>query len=275
MATHKHLSSQSTDIVLLPSPKQGTTWLKSLLFSIMHHGPSPQEHQTHPLLSRHPHELVPNLEVQIYGKNPMLDISCLASPRLFNTHISYSTLPNSIEESNCKIVYVARNPRDTLVSLWHFLGHFYKGLEPLSFEETFECFCEGRVHYGPFFEHVLEYWEASKERPHNVLFLAYEELKADTKGGVKRIAEFLGRPIEREEEVEGIVEMCSFERLSNLEVNKSEEKAKWGPCLPYNSVYRKGVVGDWANYFTPEMIERLDEITREKLEGSGVEFRFC
>ena len=37
---------------------------------------------------------------------------------------------------------------------------------------------------------------------------------------------------------------------------------------------RKGVVGDWKNYFTPELNERFDREVLSKLKGTGLEFDF-
>lgn len=36
----------------------------------------------------------------------------------------------------------------------------------------------------------------------------------------------------------------------------------------------KGVVGDWKNYFTPELNERFEKEVLLKLEGIGLEFDF-
>ena len=35
---------------------------------------------------------------------------------------------------------------------------------------------------------------------------------------------------------------------------------------------RKGVVGDWENYFTPEQSERFDKELLAKLDGTGLVF---
>ena len=37
---------------------------------------------------------------------------------------------------------------------------------------------------------------------------------------------------------------------------------------------RKGVVGEWKNYFTPELNERFEKEVLEKLKGTGLEFDF-
>ncbi|KAL1101529.1 hypothetical protein V6Z11_D05G304100 [Gossypium hirsutum] len=71
-------------------------------------------------------------------------------------------------------------------------------------EDCFEMFCRGEEGYGPFWDHVLGYWNMSLEKPSNVLFLRYEELKEDPVAQTKRLAEFLGFPFSIEEEKTGV-----------------------------------------------------------------------
>ena len=40
------------------------------------------------------------------------------------------------------------------------------------------------------------------------------------------------------------------------------------------SILRKGVVGDWKNYFTQELNERFEKEVLSKIEGTGLEFDF-
>ncbi|XP_028799030.1 cytosolic sulfotransferase 15-like [Neltuma alba] len=67
---------------------------------------------------------------------------------------------------------------------------------------------------------------ASKDTPDRVLFLKYEDLQADINYYLKRIAEFLECPLNLEEESNGtirnIIELCSFEKMKELEVNKTD-----------------------------------------------------
>lgn len=42
--------------------------------------------------------------------------------------------------------------------------------------------------------------------------------------------------------------------------------------VPNESYFRKGAVGDWVNYITPEMAESLDKFLTEKFRGSGFTF---
>lgn len=192
-------------------------------------------------------------------------------PRLFHTHLPYSALPESIKNSECKIVYIARNPKDTLVSMWHFFNKLRTPEQgPYPLESTVDSFCNGVFHFGPFFDHVLQYWNESLKTPQKVLFVKYEELQRNPKEEVKRLASFLGKPFKEEKEAEELIWRCSLDRLKNLEVNKNGVDP-WVGMLN-SAFFRTGVVGDWKNILTPEMGKRIDQITSMKLEGSGLAF---
>ena len=42
----------------------------------------------------------------------------------------------------------------------------------------------------------------------------------------------------------------------------------------YSNFLRKGMVGDWKNYFTPEQNEAFEKQVLAKIEGSGLEFDY-
>jgi hypothetical protein len=69
--------------------------------------------------------------------------------------------------------------------------------------------------------------------------------------------------------VNDISRLRSFDNLSNLEVNKS---GKFSSGMEKNAFVRRGEVGDWMNYLTAEMIEKLDRITKEKFRRTGLRF---
>ncbi|KAI8032130.1 Cytosolic sulfotransferase 5 [Camellia lanceoleosa] len=272
-----HFESRDDDIFLTSSIKIGTTWLKALCFSIIHGRKNvdvkvdeeEEDKEDDPLVKNTPSSCVQTIENEVYMTNPTPDLSGMPSPRLFHTHFPYSALPDSIKNSECKIVYITRNPKDTMVSMWHFFNSVRTPEQgPYPFDRAFESFCDGLYPFGPFFDHVLVYWEASLKKSDKILFLRYEEIKRDPKGLVKRLASFLGRPFVNEEEVEKVLRRCSLDRLKNLEVNKNGSTTVG---LPTNSFYRLGVVGDWKNHFSHEMEERLDQISSMKLEKTGLD----
>ncbi|XXG62396.1 hypothetical protein AAC387_Pa05g0760 [Persea americana] len=125
---------------------------------------------------------------------------------------------------------MSRKAKDTFVSMWHFMNTTRSDEEgPFPIKEAFESFCDGVHLFGPFFDHVLEYWKVSLEKPGNILFLNYEEMKHDPTRLVKRLAEFLGRPFDKEEDVDKVLWRCSLERLKGLDVNC--EKRGGGPLV--------------------------------------------
>ncbi|KAK8300917.1 hypothetical protein V6Z11_D05G421700 [Gossypium hirsutum] len=71
---------------------------------------------------------------------------------------------------------------------------------------------------------------------------------------------------------ENIVKMCSFDNLSGLEVNKTgrHREGKGNMETENNIFFRKGKVGDWKNYLTTEMAQRLDQRTLQQLSSSGL-----
>ncbi|KAL3511008.1 hypothetical protein ACH5RR_030409 [Cinchona calisaya] len=111
---------------------------------------------------------------------------------------------------------------------------------------------------GPFWDHVLGYWQESLKMPDKILFLKYEEIKERSNIHVKRIAEFYGCPFSDEEEASGVVDeivkLCGFNNLSNLEVNKSGKD--WSG-MASNVLFRRGETQDWKRYLTPDTVDKL------------------
>ncbi|KAF7154685.1 hypothetical protein RHSIM_Rhsim01G0075200 [Rhododendron simsii] len=229
MFAQEHFQACPDDVLLISTPKSGTTWLKALIFAIMKR--TYYTSSTHPLLTANPHDCVPFFEFVLFRKPPVADVDNLPSPRIFATHIPYPSLPKTILDS-------------------------------------VDLFSRGIFGFGPFWDHVQGYWKASLGCTERIFFTTYEEMKRDTFVKVKRLAEFLGQPFsieeERERVVEEIIELCSFGKLRNLEVNKNGSR---NPHLKNDAFFRKGEVGDWRNHLTPHMVERLDRIANEKFPG--------
>ncbi|XP_017639893.1 cytosolic sulfotransferase 5-like [Gossypium arboreum] len=272
MAARLNFQANDSDVFLTSSMKTGTTWLKAIIPTIMNPIGRMDDDNNDPLLKRHPNELMPSLEVQLFKENPNPDLSYMSSPRLFRTHIPYPMLPESVKNSACKIVYITRDPKDTFGSLWHFFNSLVTthGIDPWPMNEAFDSFCRGVHVFGPFHDHVLSYWKESIKRPEKILFLRYEDMRKDPKGQLRRLACFLGRPFEKEKEVDKVLWRCSLERLKNLEVNQHGADPWLG--FEYKFYFRRGSVGDWKNNMSNEMKEKLDHITAMKYEGSDLGF---
>nr|P52838.1 RecName: Full=Flavonol sulfotransferase-like [Flaveria bidentis]AAA87399.1 sulfotransferase-like flavonol [Flaveria bidentis] len=268
LMAQQSFKAEPSDVFLCSAPKTGTTWLKALAFAIVTR--ENFDESTSPLLKKLVHECVPFLERQVEEIEHNRESSSLP---LVATHLPYASLPESVIASNCRMVYIYRNIKDVIVSNYHFLREAFKlSMEDAPFEETFEDFYNGNSSYGPYWDHILGYRKASLDMPDKILFLKYEDLKSEPISNVKRLAEFIGYPFSNDEEkagvIENIINMCSFENLSSLEVNKTRKPK--GGMLENRLYYRKGQDGDWKNYFTNEMKEKIDKIMDEKLSGTGL-----
>ncbi|XP_071902515.1 cytosolic sulfotransferase 14-like [Coffea arabica] len=136
------------------------------------------------------------------------------------------------------IIYLCRNPLDQFISLWQFMQqNEVTAKKGIAFDEALELFLQGKQFFGPFWDQRLGYWNASSKNPEKVLFLKYEGLKRDTILGLKEIAKFLDFPFPSEEEnnglIEDIAELCRFESLENMEVNKSGKMDPENNCQFY------------------------------------------
>ncbi|CAN4111712.1 unnamed protein product [Withania somnifera] len=263
LSMQENFKAQPSDIYICSSIKTGTTWLKALAFSIMTRHTF--NDSTNPLFTKVPHECLPFLEID-YATNPkFLDTEL----PLLATHLPYTLLPQSILQQDSKIIYIYREPKDTFVSMWHFIRRIH--------EESYinNWFCEGKSAYGPYWDHVLGYWKASTERPERVLLFKYEDLKKETLCYVKKLADFMEKPFSMEEEARGvpeeIVARCNFKYLSNLQVNKSGwHRSESQTPLSNSLFFRKGETGDWKNLLTDPMQKSIDKITQKKFQILGL-----
>ena len=81
------------------------------------------------------------------------------------------------------------------------------------------------------------------------------------------IANFLNKPL-FDELINRIAEQCTFKNMKKNDISykiRNEESSL---------LLRKGVVGGWKNYFTPELNERFEKEVLEKLKGTRLGFDF-
>lgn len=275
------LEVKEDDVWISSFPKCGTTWTQEMVWNIV----NGLDFKTAKSVSLE--ERVPFLELtgllepskaegaeEVAGtgsKNSIEQVRQLASPRVIKTHLSVDMLPRQVMEKKVKLIYVTRNPRDAVVSFhnhWRILDG-YKG--------TFEVFLSAFLadvcgYYTPFIQHVLGYWQLRQEE--QVLFLTFEEMKRDLQAVITKVADFLDKPLAKEQ-VSILAEHLSFKNMqSNTAVNKEDVTKAMQKMhgASKGKFMRKGEVGDWRNHLTPEQVSKMESWEAEQLAGSGLEF---
>ena len=84
----------------------------------------------------------------------------MSSPRSFKSHAHYEMMSGGQPvQSPAKYIYVARNPKDTVVSLYYhtkgFKDYEYNG----DWNYFFDRFIDGTCESGSWFDHVLGWWK--------------------------------------------------------------------------------------------------------------------
>ncbi|XP_062993337.1 sulfotransferase 1C2-like [Elgaria multicarinata webbii] len=253
------------DLLISTYPKAGTTWIQEIV-DMIQHGGDRQKCARGPIYQRHPFIDLspPNVPTGVE------EAEAMPSPRTLKTHLPVQLLPPSFWEHNCKIIYVARNPKDNAVSYFHFCRMNQGMPEPGNWDQFLEDFLVGKITWGSWFDHVRGWWEAKKRHP--ILYLFFEDMKEDPAREIRKVAQFLGLQLS-DVVLNRTVEHTKFETMkANAMVNYSTLPA-FLMDQAVSPFMRKGTVGDWKEHFTVAQSERLDDIYIQKLQGSDLTFR--
>lgn len=163
-------------------------------------------------------------------------------------------LPN---RSIHKPILVVRDPRDVWISFYFHVVHLHQNedvRDALSFSSTTEdailverfikLYLEHPERFYPFFtyEQFIKSWMAATSN--KAFFVKYEDLQNDAYAVLNRVCNMYDFDIPSDL-MRNAIEANSFSRLSNR--NKGVMDSK--------SHKRKGIVGDWKNYFSDELLE--------------------
>lgn len=245
-------AAEPGDFFIATYPKCGTTWAQHIVYLIAHSGePLPA--------TRSMAEEIPHLEeigARLAARRP--------SPRFLKTHLPFGMTPY---HERARYLYVARNPFDCVVSFYHHTRGFVQHYDFAEgrFEDFFECFLAGEVDFGDYFENLSSWYVRAEDA--NVLFLTYESMSADPEAAVTSIAEFMDAPsISDDSVLDAVVRHSSFASMS-------KDQQRWSSRRPDDmpAFVRKGLVGDWVNYFVPSQAARLLEKFDTRCAGLGLE----
>lgn len=279
LPTHciKHLDKYSNfrfrhdDVLIMTFPRSGTTWTQEIIWT-MRNALNFHDAETIPLIFRSPFMEFDSLHApelpfsssvreRFLARHPdqdpaqsaiFLDIAeGAASPRTLKTHMPFCLFNDDLLDT-CKVVYVARNPRDVCVSYYHH-QRLVKTVEFRGeFPEFVDLWCRNLVLQAPYWSHLQAAWQR-RHHP-NLLFLFYEDMKEDLGRELQRLNTFLGTALTHQQ-LQQVANHSTFSGMkSRNTTNPTAAFVKAGAFVKGESDFvRKGTTGDWTNYFTPEL----------------------
>ncbi len=233
-----------SDVCVVSFQKSGRTWLRTMLAKYF---------------------------AKKYGNKELkLDTEFLTflkgDPNVFFTHAGGTRNKNPINFANLlkrkKIIFLIRNPRDVVVSLYHDLTK-----RNFLFKGSMSEFIKSEWGIDKIIS-FMNYWgKEMRKRKDDFLILRFEDMKEDTGRELKRVLNFLGLPYDNAT-IKEIVKFGSFENMRKIE---KEGKVNDWRLKPVNIKdensfkTRKGKVGSYKEELKKEDIDFLNKKIKENL----------
>lgn len=180
-------------------------------------------------------------------------------------YIDYQTYLKISKPLNYRSFFILRDPRDILVS-WYFsmkyshptfllVSKLREEIQGMDFEEGMK-FCIDTLNNLGLFE-AQRSWMSTPVEDENVKIFRYEDFASDNFGFLLELFKYL----RIEMPCADFDRLCAKNTFSRITGGRElgEEEIR--------SHYRKGVPGDWANYFSPAIAGYFHQVTGDLLDA--------
>jgi estrone sulfotransferase len=228
---------RQSDVFVCSYPKSGTTWLGYLIAQTLRR----DDDNTRMGLNSFT-KYVPDVNLLYTKRGSLAQYNEMADPRFLLCHAM-------CDEHMPKVVYVIRDPRDTMVSYWH----YRKFLSP-DFNLPLADFLTSKDHWPCDWDEHVTSWLLPQSHPH-LLLVRYEDMHKDAAAVLRRVLEFAGVQ-QTAARIEAAVEASRFENMRAAE----ERFGVIGKAGDENERFvRKGRVGSWQEEMGYSELRILEE----------------
>jgi hypothetical protein len=185
------------DVFLVSYPKSGNTWTRFLIANLVF----PEKHPDFSNIN----ELIPDPEGLAKRH-----LDRMPRPRYIKSHQYF-------DPRYPKVIHVVRDPRDVVLSEYHFDIKRRAISDDYPLEKFVSRFVRGELNhpYGTWGEHTATWFYTRGNSP-RLLLVTYESLQSDGSHQMARIAEFLGVPASPDR-IAFAIEQSSANRMRELE----------------------------------------------------------
>ena len=238
---------RSTDILISPYAKCGTTWVQQIVHSLRTRGAMDFDEIT---------AVTPWLEMSHdMGIDPSAQQYV---PRAYKSHLSWDLIPKG-----GRYICVLRDPKDALVSMYKFFEGWFFQPGSISINKFARDFYMRKQDPDGYWYHLVSWWQVREQSA--VLVLCYEDMKDNLAANVKKIAAQMS--IELDAELEAIVlEHSSLEfmrrhsdQFDDHLIRQTRDAACGLPPGGVSNKVNRGQVGSYARALEPQLIAELDE----------------
>jgi len=248
-ALYRRRWNRRADVVLISFPKAGRTWLRLLLaksLALRFGVPEGELLELHRLAERHPG--LPRIRVK-HDDDPQLK----TPDELVAVKSEYR---------DRKVVLLVRDLRDLAVSTY-----FQMSRREKRYAKDLSSFLRCPRGSVDTMLRFYDLWAKNRRVPASLLLVRYEDLQRDTAGELRRILEFVGVADLPESLLREAVTFASFDNMRRMEESDAAGSGRLrpgDPTDPESFKTRKGRIGAFADYLSPEEVRWLDgRIARE------------
>jgi len=255
----KGYTPTANDIIVACNSRSGTHWMMQITLQIAHLGQAEYDY----IYDIVPWpDFLPGVAIDLKETPPKSPTGL----RVIKTHAPAQSVPvNDL----AKYIVVIRDPKEVLVSLYHFApqGFGFLGFRTGTPDYFVEKFINDQVPGGWWAKHTSSWW-ALRDKP-NVHIVTFNDLKANSDGEIDRISEFLSVDLSPEQRLL-VIEKSSFDYMKAI-------NHKFSPIIgggEMMQVVRKGKADTNTKLFTDEHFAKVDMMCKQQLVNFGSDFPY-